>query len=344
MRTSPVDPAAVITLLTQLGLSADDLRAALEFSKSTAPTLREYLPTVEAGATSGAARAYRSYWNRLAEHLGDKSLDEVTTSDIMAVAAWCQNHAIQRRSTRSGRGAHENLIAAARYVWNRAVNDQLVSNNPASSARKQRRMTSHRRGLTPAEVADLDRIARDTGDDPLLDTLLVRFHLETGARRGGALALRLHDLDPRRQTVLLREKGDTERQQPVTSELVEHLLAHAKERGAVIPVDRVFRYRDGHVLTPHRYSYLTDRWREHLPWAEQEGVSIHWLRHTAITDTERIAGYAVAAKFAGHSPGAGSVTGTYTKGSLAEVAHALVLRTGMPHPLAPDLLPPAETV
>jgi len=45
------------------------------------------------------------------------------------------------------------------------------------------------------------------------------------------------------------------------------------------------------------------------------------LRHTAITAVERVAGFAVAQANAGHQPG--SVTGTYTKTSIHEVASAV---------------------
>jgi integrase len=55
---------------------------------------------------------------------------------------------------------------------------------------------------------------RTTSQDPDLNLLLVRFHLESGARRDGALALRVRDLDPRRGTMWLREKFGSEREQP----------------------------------------------------------------------------------------------------------------------------------
>ncbi|HET9970214.1 MAG TPA: hypothetical protein VFQ68_18420 [Streptosporangiaceae bacterium] len=58
-------------------------------------------------------------------------------------------------------------------------------------------------------------IAAATGDDPELDTLLLRLHTETACRRGlraGAAAVR-----PRpRAGILLREKGETVRWQPVS--------------------------------------------------------------------------------------------------------------------------------
>jgi integrase len=56
-----------------------------------------------------------------------------------------------------------------------------------------------------------------------VDTLLLLLHTETACRRGGALALRPRDLDPDRCLVLLREKGETARWQPVSPALMGRL-------------------------------------------------------------------------------------------------------------------------
>jgi hypothetical protein len=86
---------------------------------------------------------------------------------------------------------------------------------------------------------------RTTIQDPDLDLLLVRLHLESGARREGALNLRLGDLDPRRSTALLREKFGLEREQPIPPSLVGALESHARGRGAAGPQDPVFRTKRG---------------------------------------------------------------------------------------------------
>ena len=69
-----------------------------------------------------------------------------------------------------------------------------------------------------------------------------------------------------------------------------------------------------------------------MPWSQRTPLTAHVLRHTAITAVERVAGFAVAQAFAGHQPG--SVTGTYTKADIHEVAAAVERLTGEPHPLA----------
>jgi hypothetical protein len=93
-------------------------------------------------------------------------------------------------------------------------------------------------------------IARTISNDVILDTLLLRLHTETAARRGGALALRLMDLDTEHCLVLLREKGGTIRWQPISPPHTTALTDHAACRGAVLLTDALLRYCDGHPAQP----------------------------------------------------------------------------------------------
>ena len=65
-------------------------------------------------------------------------------------------------------------------------------------------------------------------------------------------------------------------------------------------------------------------------------MSAHWIRHTILKWVERNFGIAVAEAYAGHEPknGEGSTTLIYAKASVEEVALALSVLTGEPHPLA----------
>jgi integrase len=147
-------------------------------------------------------------------------------------------------------------------------------------------------------------------------------------------------LDVQRQCIRLREKGVTERWQPVSLTLISALIEHADIRGGISPDDRVFRKsprgesRVGTVITRRRYNSLVERWHKKLPWAAENGVSIHWCRHTATTAIERIGGYGVARAFAGHLV-PGDVTTSYITADIGEVAAAVSVYTGEPHPLAP---------
>src|SRR3954471_6387270 len=116
-------------------------------------------------------------------------------------------------NSRGGRSAAENMITALRCVYKHAVADGLLSEsaNPAARVAKPRRLASTRRALSDSQLQEVVAVASTTGNDPHLDALLVRLHIETACRRGGALALRLQDLDPQQCVIRLREKGETVR-------------------------------------------------------------------------------------------------------------------------------------
>ncbi|MEU4394025.1 site-specific integrase [Kribbella sp. NPDC023855] len=166
-------------------------------------------------------------------------------------------------------------------------------------------------------------MAATTGNDPALDSLILRLHTETACRRGGALALTPNDLDATQCLIRLSEKGETVRWQPVSPTLMSHLLHHAESRSTP-PNGQLLRYADGRPITKRRYDHLWDRIGRHLPWVATQQISTHWLRHTTLTWVERNHGYATARAFAGHTdtPAAGT-TATYVKATLPEIAQAL---------------------
>ena len=332
--TAELDAARL--LLSRMGVSAEDLIAE-PVSRPPVPTFAEYIPTVSAAVTDGTRRVYGSYWNRIAEHWGDRHLDEPTPSEIKQLVEYVKVNVVARRNARGGRSAGEHLIAALRCLYRHAEDDKLIdaADNPARKVAKPRRLPSTRRAVADTRLAEINETAATTGNDPALDSLLLRLHTETACRRGGALALRPQDLDTDQCLIFLREKGETVRWQPVSPTLMAHLVRHAAERSA--PRDgQLLRYADGRPITTRRYDHLWARLGKHLPWVATQQISTHWLRHTTLTWVERNFGYAVARAYAGHADSgsdAGTTT-TYVRASIQEVAAALAALTGEPHPLA----------
>jgi integrase len=328
---------AALLVLKSMGLSVEDLTGAPS-NRPSVPTFAEYVPVVAATLTGSTLRAYSSYWKRTVEQWGDRRLDEPTTSEIKKLVAYIKANAVQRRNSRGGVHAAENLISALRCLYNHAVDDGLIDekDNPARKVAKPRRLPSTRRALDGAQLAEINRIVTTRGNDPELDALILRLHTETACRRGGALALRPRDLDREQCLVLLREKGETFRWQPVSPTLMTALVQHAEDRNA--PSDGgLLRYRNGHQITDRRYDQLWVRIGRELPWFRNQGISTHWLRHTTLTWVERNFGFAVAHAYAGHTDlteDRVSVTTTYVRATLTEVATALAALTGEPHPLA----------
>ena len=233
---------AALLILERMGLSPDDLTAAPR-QRPPVPTFADYVPVVSATVTGGTRKAYGSYWNRVVEQWGTRRLDEPTPSEIKQLVAYVRANTVPRRNARGGRSAAENLIAALRCLYKHAEEDGFISerDNPARKVAKPRRLPSTRRAVADTRLAEINQVAATTGDDPELDTLILRLHTETACRRGGALALRPADLDREQCLVLLREKGETVRWQPVSPTLMAALVRHAEERHAP-PDGRLLRY------------------------------------------------------------------------------------------------------
>jgi integrase len=327
-------------MLSELGVTITDLREDIR-SRRPMPTVAEYLPSVAAAAGPGARRTYGSYWIGMRTLWGERRLDEIAATDVEALR-YEASSARSRRNSRSGRHAGEHVIAAARAVFNRAIADGLIEPgaSPAHQVAKSRRLPNTRRALTAGELQQVNEAARACGDDVALDALILRLHTETACRRGGALGLRLADLDVDNGLVRLTEKGDTQRWQPITLNLARHLLDVAISRGALPPADALLRYRNGRALTSRRYDHLWKRLGEQLPWVAAHGISTHWLRHTTLTWVERHFGYGIARAYAGHTDSTGPATTAYIKADIHDVATALAAMTGQPHPLADSTYTP----
>lgn len=322
-------------LLSRMGIDPQDL-ITTPGEPPPMPTFEVYIPVVAESLSENTARAYGSYWKHVLARWGQRRLDEITASDTRTLAEYVKTHARVRRNSRGGRTAAEHLIAAIRCIYRHAEDDELIDEraNPARKVTKPRRLPSNRRALPDNRLDDVNRVSATTGNDPELDSLLVRLHTETACRRGGALSLCLKDLDRHQCLIHIREKGGTDRWQPVSPTLMAYLLAHAEHRGATRPGDRVLRYANGRPLTRRRYDSMWDRIRLHLPWADSHLVSTHWLRHTTLTWVERNFGFAIAHKYAGHTGEPDTATATYVKATLEDIATALAALTGEPHPLA----------
>jgi integrase/recombinase XerC len=331
---------AALLLLSRLGLTPAHLVAGSTATTSSVPTFAEFVPQVAAATSTGTLKAYGTYWNRVVDQWGTRRLTEPTPLEIELLGKRIRAARVIRRNGRSGAGAEENYVAAMRCLYRRAVDSGYLTQaeNPAARVAKPRRQASTRRALPDARLAEINQVAATTGRDPALDTLLLRLHTETACRRGGALNLRRVDLDSQQCLVRLREKGGTQRWQPVSPTLMAALLAHWEERGDGSPTSagQLLRYYNRRPITYRRYDHLWQRIGEQLPWVATQGITAHWLRHTIITWVERTFGYAVARAFAGHSEsgGDGGSTATYVKADLSEIAAAVAALTGEPHPLA----------
>ena len=131
---------------------------------------------MSAAVSAGARKAYGSYWNGVVEQWDARRLDEPTPSETRQLVAHVKAHAVPRRNARGGRSAAENLFAALRCLYRHAQDDGLIDerDNPARNVEEPRDLTSTRRAVNDARLAQINQIAATTGDDPELDTPALR--------------------------------------------------------------------------------------------------------------------------------------------------------------------------
>ena len=243
--------AAAHLVIDKLGISAEQLLGTTPPAPSPAPTFADYIPRVAQAVTPGARRTYQPYWTILLHTWPDRPITEPTPTELLHLTAQIKAAALTRRNSRGGTSAAEHFVAATRCLYRHAELDRIIAHadNPAAAVPKPHRHPSLRRALTNAELHAINTAAATGGTDPHLDSLLLRLHTETACRRGGALALTEHGLDPDQNLMLLKEKGGTTRWQPVSPTLMHALLDHARHRPAGSPDAPLLRYRNGKPIT-----------------------------------------------------------------------------------------------
>lgn len=274
----------------------------------------------------GTSDTYNTYLVRFADMFGDRRVVDITLADLQTFT----EDVVKKRKKRVNTNdavIPENCVGALRHLFTLAQRDRVRSDNPALEITKPPRTPKQpRHGLTRAEIIELVNVTKRDSNDPDLDVLLMRFAFETGCRREGLLNLTVDDIDANNNRVKLCEKKDKRRWQPVTAELVVELFAHVNNRPAAVGERRVFRQRRRGKQQFHqpigrkRFEQLTDVWKNALLWADARGVSLHWVRHTVVTNIDRIAGLSVASGFAGHDPA--TVTLRYTTARAHEIRNA----------------------
>ncbi|MFI6365570.1 tyrosine-type recombinase/integrase [Nocardia sp. NPDC050630] len=321
------DPAAIDAtriLLSQIGITATDLLT----DTPAVPTFGYVIPKLRATLTPGTLRTYNTHLNHLENTWHNQPLDAISKADLDEKARAVQACS---RGSRNGASAREHFISTARCLYRYAEDNNWI--HPTRNLAIPTRPPSHRQAISSPCLAEICQVAALTGNDPELDTLLLRLHTETACRRVGALRLRPCDLEPHHCLILLREKEGIDRWQPVSPTLMRHLLRHAQQRHSP-PNEQLLRYRNRKPITARRYDHLWARIGQHLPWVATQHITTHWLRHTTFTWVERTFGYATARTYAGHhTRKTHDTTATYVKANLHEIAAALSALTQEPHPL-----------
>jgi site-specific recombinase XerD len=306
-------------VIEALACSPDDLRSLASVLESAQRIVRIREVAEAHLAALPRHHRYAKSLDRLVRWAGDDNAAAVGIDDVRTWALRAGSEAEADPRSRHGVGAQEAMVLATRAAFAAAIDNGLLRHNPALRCPLPERPPSRRNALSADQLegAHLSLLAHCR--DPELDDLVFGFLRETGCRRQGAIRLSHDDLAPATAAVRLVEKYIKQRWIPVSANLMARLMAHSARR------------HPGCQLVLHRGDggHLNDKWFEgfarriqHPPWAAELGVSAHWIRHTTITDIERIAGVRVAGAYAGHAHGTFGVTGTYTKVSPEELRFA----------------------
>jgi integrase len=194
------DPLRARFFLEQLALAGttpNDLLAAATNDPSVhegGPTVAQYIARIEAQFKESTWATYATHWRLLAERHGERLLAELDADDLLERVKEAGQRAMRRCPGCTGRSAEENCVAGLRALYRRAAKARLIAFDPAAELEQPRRHPSRRRALCAAELEELWEAIGVVSRDPELDMLLVRFHLESGARRAGAIGLCLGDL------------------------------------------------------------------------------------------------------------------------------------------------------
>jgi hypothetical protein len=174
---------AAMLVLERMGLTPADLLAA-PAARPAALTFAEYIPVVSALVSDGCRKAYGLYWTRVTEQWGSRRIDEPTPSEIRQLVQHVRANVVPRRNSRAGRSAAEHLIAALRCMYKHTEEDGLIdpADNPARKVEKPRRLPSTRRAVADNRLAEINHAATITGDDPEVDTLLLRLATPAGKK------------------------------------------------------------------------------------------------------------------------------------------------------------------
>jgi site-specific recombinase XerD len=241
-----------------------------------------------------------------------------------------------------GYGAEETTVAALRSLFQHAVR-YTNGVNHAQAVKKPRRADRERRPLQDFELIELHMVTSTGGNDPELDTLMLDYGIATGARREGVYTLTVGQLHRDRQVIDLRDKYKRRQPAPVSTDLLDRLFSHAIERGgdqcdpagsAYRPDAPVFWFRAGGTFRPiteRRIDTLCARWQKTLPWAAQEQLGFHHIRHTISAIIAIEYGPQYKKRYRRHADG--SVTDRYGACTFEELARAMSDLLDFEHPL-----------
>ena len=212
--------------------------------------------------------------------------------DIREISINCVQDFLNSKSDRYVEETIEGWLVKLRSILNSAMEDGIITTNPAKSSRliiKTTKISKQRDALTEEQVADIIAHLPDLQGD---DRLYVAIPLFTGTRRGETLGLRYCDIDFDKNVIHIRNNvtyprtndgiigtpktKDSTRDVPMLPILKNYILETKQGRS-----DNAFII--GGEETPIKYRASRAMWDRIKKTIEVYGIVLHNFRHTFIT-------------------------------------------------------------
>lgn len=233
-----------------------DLRKAIDLF------LGEHKPTTQ--------QAYRSALHQMRDWIGPTRL----LSDIKPELVVEYFQVVVRKKDYAA-ATEQKHVKSVKTFWNWCVNLELIERSPARAVKSKK--LSRRIDRAKAMTDDELRKLLDTVKFKPRDYALILFLADTGCRRGGAVGLRLQDVDWEAQVAQVTEKGEKPRPAAFGDVCARALATWLAYRGAYFTVEGVYIFsRDGLPMRAENVSLII---RRACKAAGIRTLSSHSLRH-----------------------------------------------------------------
>lgn len=223
-------------------------------------------------------------------------------------------------------------LSAVRSLFEWAVDEGHVVVNPAGRLKSPKRPPRVARAFDPEQIVSIEAACVS-----LRDRVIVSLMYREGLRAGGVASLRREDVDLRGSVLVVCEKGDKEREVPLTDATRVLLARYMGEDRSGTVVRSKKCPRDG--VTAGYVSQTVARilYCAGIKTAARDGVTGHRLRHTAATELLEACGdITIVQDFLGHE--SLDTTRIYTRRTrTSKIREAMSARSAVAAPVGGDL-------
>ncbi|MBM4402772.1 MAG: tyrosine recombinase XerC [Candidatus Cloacimonetes bacterium] len=213
-------------------------------------------------------------------------------------------------------------LASLKSFFQYCKRQGIIQDNPIDKMQRPKFEQKLPHFFTEEEIEVLLRIPDPADKYGIRNRAILELIYSSGLRIGEVGALRLGDIDPKRQLVKVTGKGNKERIIPVGSNALQAIREYLDIRSEFAPADNekhLFITRTGQPFDNKQINVILQRYIRLV--AQQKGYSPHTLRHSFATHLlQRGADLRAIQEMLGHA--SLSTTETYTHVTLEDIKDA----------------------